>query len=74
MIEAVEKIAADLDAPEIATGFASRGDVVLITDPALLRPGFDGFMGLCLGRDVAVMTPEGLKLWPLAPGMRVWKV
>ncbi len=74
LIAAVEKIAADLGAPEIGTGFASRGDVVLVTDQDLIRPGFDGFMGLCLGRDVAVMTPEGLKMWPLAPGMRVWRV
>ena len=74
LTEAAEKIAADLGAPEVGLGFAGRGDVVLVTDPALVRPVFGGFLGLCLGRDVAVMTPEGLRFWSLAPGMRVWKV
>ena len=74
LTETVEKIAANLGAPEVGTGFAGRGDVVLVTDPALVRPVFGGFLGLCLGRDVAVMTPEGLRLWPLARDWRVWKV
>ena len=74
LVETVEKIAADLGAPEVGTGFASRGDVVLVTDPAVSRADFGGFLGLCLGRDVAVMTLEGLRLWPLEPDWRVWKV
>lgn len=74
LTETVEKIAADLGAVEVALSFARRGDMVLFDDPALVQRPFDAALGLCLGREVAVMELDGLRLWPLARARRAWAV
>ncbi len=69
VVEMVEKIMADLGAPEVKIPFARRGDLcLLVGDPA----GFGATLGVCLGRDVAVVTLDGLRFLPLTRVSRVW--
>ena len=74
LIEAVEKIAADLGAPEVAPSFARRGDICLITNPALVETGLDAMLAICLGRVVGIAQVDGLRLLPLASSARAWRV
>ncbi len=70
--EMIEKITENLDVPEVEPPFARRGDIVLYDDLALVQGPFNAALGLCLGRDVAVVELEGLRLWPLARASRAW--
>jgi hypothetical protein len=72
--EVAEKIAAELGAPEVPIRFARRGDIVLVLDPVFVRAPWDALLGLCLGRQVAVMAPEGLRLTPMHDLNRAWAV
>ena len=76
LVEAAEKIAAGLEAPEVPVNFARRGDVLLITgDLAAEAPGFDALLGLCLGREAAFMMDPGLRFIDLqAIEARAWAV
>lgn len=73
---AAEKIAQTLGAPEVDKNFARRGDILLVTGGALeIAPGFDSVLGLCLGREAAVMTAEGMRLIAMdALISRAWAV
>ena len=74
VVETVEKIAADLAAPEVTLRFARRGDICLITDPELVETGFDAMLAICLGREVGIAQVDGLRLLPLARAARAWGV
>ncbi len=70
----LDKIFRDLGAPEVPVSFARRGDLGIITDPEVLTGGLDAMMALCLGRDVGVMTEEGLRFLPLSRVARAWAI
>jgi len=74
LIEAVEKIAADLGAPEVALSFARRGDICLVTDTELVETGFDAMLAICLGREIGIAQVDGLRLLPLSRAARAWGV
>ncbi len=74
LVEAAEKIAADLAAPEVDLSFARRGDICLLTDPELVETGFDAMLAICLGREVGIAQAGGLRLLPLARAARAWEV
>ena len=69
VIEMAEKITTDLGAPEVMPPFARRGDIGLIVSGFV---GFGASLGVCLGGDVAVVTPDGLRFLSRGSMSRVW--
>lgn len=67
--EAVDKLAAELEAAEIPALSASRGDLCL----AGSLDGISG-LGICLGPRAAFMTPAGLAFVPITRVKRAWRI
>lgn len=67
---AIEARMAALGCPRIPITFAMRGDIVLVKASARTRA-----LGICDGRDVAVLAPSGMKMVPLiANAVAAWKL
>lgn len=56
-------------APSISVYFAKRGDVVLLEDASGMK-----HLGVCLGRDTAMLGPEGLVFVPTLECLAAWMV
>ena len=68
MIQAIEKIAEEAEAPEIPPLSAQRGDVVII------ETGLGDTLAVCIGEDVMSVGPHGAVKVPLTEAKKAWRI
>ena len=68
LLDAVQKMAAAHDCPEISVTRARRGDVVMCDQDGMKA------LGICLGATFAAAGPEGLMFHKMLRAERAWSV
>jgi len=74
LAQAMERSFADLGWPEIAPGFAQRGDAVLFAALDIETALDAQAAGICTGAMLCFAGPAGLDFAPMSAALRAWKV